>query len=237
MRSARRFAFALPRFINVRIRSISDDSLKNSRMHSGDTRRNWPLPRQPTTSCAPPLCPRNATQMQTEPRLRRNSPIPASSNESRAGIAKHGNNACRTPDVRARTRSTASGRRCGHGLNPILGGHRSRCCLSFSSGVRDVTPTASYGPCSGGCANGGLRFWRLSMASGSNWIGSAWLPHLRATGAVEKAVAPRPWKALRVFHFPTATTAGIIPQIPHFRLGSNFGGRSGRRRFALPSSQ
>ena len=177
-------------------------------MHSGDMRRNWPLPRQRTTSCAPPLCPRTATQMQTEPRLRRNSPIPASSNESGASIAKHGNKACPTPGVLARTRSTASGRRCGHGLKPIPGGHRSRCCLSFSSGARDVTPTVSYGPCSGACANGGVRFWRLSMASGSNWIGSARLQNLRATEAVEKSVAPRPWKTLRVSHFPTASTAG-----------------------------
>ena len=44
-RSTRRFAFALLRFMNVRIRSISYDSLRNSRMHSGDMRRNWPLPR------------------------------------------------------------------------------------------------------------------------------------------------------------------------------------------------
>ena len=89
-----------------------------------------------------------------------------------------------------------------HGLNPIPGEHQSRCCLSFSSGARDVTPTVIYGPCSGACANGGVRFWRLSMASGSNWIESARLQHLRATGAVEKAVAPRPWKTLRVSHFP-----------------------------------
>ena len=46
------------------------------------------------------------------------------------------------------------------------------------------------------------------MVSGSNWIGSARLQHLRATGPVEQAVAPRPWKTLRVFHFPTASTAG-----------------------------
>ena len=46
------------------------------------------------------------------------------------------------------------------------------------------------------------------MASGSNWIGSARLQHLRATGAVEKAVAPRPWETRRVSHFPTASTAG-----------------------------
>ena len=85
-------------------------------------------------------------------------------------------------------RSTASGRRCGHGLNPIPGGHRSRCRLSFSSGARDVTPTVSYGSCSGACANGGVRFWRLSMASGSNWIGSARLQHLRATGAVGRTL-------------------------------------------------
>ena len=89
-----------------------------------------------------------------------------------------------------------------HGLNPPPGGHQSRCCLSFSSGARDVTPTVSYGPCSGACANGGVRFWRLSMASGSNWIGSARLQHLRATGAVGK------WETRRVFHFPTASTAG-----------------------------
>ena len=87
-------------------------------------------------------------------------------------------------------------------------GHRSRCCLSFSSGARDVTPTVSYGSCSGACGNGGVRFWRLSMARGSNWIGSARLQHLRATGAVEQAVAPRPWKTLRVFPFPAASTAG-----------------------------
>ena len=122
---------------------------------------------------------------------------------------KTGNNLCPTPGVLARTRSTASGRRCGHGLNPIPGEHQSRCCLSFSSGARDVTPTVSYGPCSGACANGGVRFWRLSMASGSNWIGSARLQHLRATGAEEeKAVAPRPWETRRVSHFPTASTAG-----------------------------
>ena len=140
--------------------------------------------------------------------MRRNPQIPASSNESGASIAKHGNNACPTPGVLARTRSTASGRRCGHGLNPIPGGHQSRCCLSFSSGARDVTPTVSYGPCSGACANGGVRFWRLSMPSGSNWIGSARLQHLRAPGPVEQPVAPRPWKTLRVSHFPTASTAG-----------------------------
>ena len=46
------------------------------------------------------------------------------------------------------------------------------------------------------------------MASGSNWIGAARLQHLRATGAVEKAVAPRLRKTLRVSHFPTASTAG-----------------------------
>ena len=146
--------------------------------------------------------------MQTGPRLRRKSPIPDSSNESGASIAKHRNNACPTPGVLARTRSTASRRRCGHGLNPLPGGHRSRCCLSCSSGARDVTPTVSYGPCSGACANGGVRFWRLSMASGSNWIGSARLQHLREAGAVEKTVAPRPWETLRVSHFPTASTAG-----------------------------
>ena len=39
-------------------------------------------------------------------------------------------------------------------------------------------------------------------------------------------VAGQPWKTLRVFHFPTATTAGIIPQIPHSRFGPNFGIRS-----------
>ncbi len=33
-------------------------------------------------------------------------------------------------------------------------------------------------------------------------------------------------KTLRVFQFPTATTAGIIPQIPHSRFGPNFGIRS-----------
>ena len=99
------------------------------------------------------------------------------------------------------------------------GGHRSRCCLSFSSGARDVTPTVSYGPCSGGCANGGVRFWKLSMASGSNWIASARLQHLRATGAVEKSVAPRPWKTLRVSHFPTASTAGRT--LPFDRIFGN----------------
>ena len=46
------------------------------------------------------------------------------------------------------------------------------------------------------------------MASGSNWIGSARLQHLRATGPVEQAVAPRPWKTLRVSHYSTASTAG-----------------------------
>ena len=43
---------------------------------------------------------------------------------------------------------------------------------------------------------------------------------------VETPVALRPWKTLLVFHSPTATTAWIVPQIPHFRLGPNFGGRS-----------
>ena len=45
----------------------------------------------------------------------------------------------------------------------------------------------------------------------------------------------RHWKTLRVFYSLTATTAGMIPQIPHSRLGPDFGGRSvahAKRRYA-----
>ena len=49
---------------------------------------------------------------------------------------------------------------------------------------------------------------------------------VKSTSAVEKPAPPGPWKTLRVSHFPTASTAEIIHQIPHSGVGPKFGGRS-----------
>ena len=82
-----------------------------------------------------------------------------------------------------------------HGLNPNLGGRQSRCFLNCSSGTLDVAPMASYGLYNAACANGGVRFWWLSMTSGSNWSDSARFSrrkNRRAEMAVEKMAADQP---------------------------------------------
>ena len=91
--------------------------------------------------------------------FRPNSNSPSWSNEKSAGIGEPTSHACRIPGALDPTRSTVCGRKCNHGLNLNLSGRQSRFLSNFSNETPPAIPTASYGPCSAACVNGGVKFW------------------------------------------------------------------------------